>query len=128
MKCPGCKHKLYLLPVPLDDGVRDCWAHPKVECQYKNDGLSFDAEVLDQFVFEKFQQLVGEEGLADGPKQDVKAESFSGKTAQVVFTPEQSFGPLKVDSDEVVLKRRLAAGQINYHVFDECKRRLLDSW
>jgi len=113
MLCPKCKTILIRLPMKLEDGqLREIWLHPKdpmKKCDYE-DGCKVNIEVVDNFMMEKFQELIKAEGIESSEITDI--------------SPNETVLTIPSESNEIVLKRRMCAGDINYYEYDQVKQRL----
>ena len=68
VKCPKCKQTLLRLPVNVDGVKKESWLHPDnplIRCDYAQDGTRVTIEVIDSFLFSKFQELMENDGIRD---------------------------------------------------------------
>ena len=85
---------------------------PLKDCSFKNDGLKITTEIADEFMLEKFQQVVQQQGIKD--ETPFKRENLGKNSSEnVVFR-----------TNEEIIKRRLSKGRINIYEYDEIKKRI----
>lgn len=86
IKCPNCKIELYRALISLDGEKKEIWTHPPNDlkkCDYQQDGVKVETEVIDPFLMNKFQELIESEGLPSAPlnseiivSETVKSDNF----------------------------------------------------
>ena len=111
--CPSCKVELLNLQVTNTQNViKQIWSHPPPDpfkpCPYQYDGLRVEVEVIDQFMCDKFQELVNSSS----------EKGFPQETPPPILKPEISRSNLSL------IKERIAKGNLSVSEFDEVKKRL----
>ena len=113
MKCSNCNEELSRLQIRTQqDEVKEIYSHPPTNpfkpCPYQTDGLRVTVEVIDQFMCDKFQELVNS-----------MPQGASGQKASPLILPEVARA---TNLDKI--KDRVADGKISVVEFDEIKKRL----
>ena len=119
--CPGCKISLIRLAVQTRHGVQERWIHPAnplIKCDYSQDGIQVTTELVDEFLNDKFQELVKESEEEVGNEPVIVLESAESKSEEELITDLP---------DLVLLRQRLAAGEINIREYDAIEKRLKDN-
>jgi len=107
-KCPNCKEEVIKIPVMIEGKKQLRWVHHPSnikKCEF-TDGISVKIEIVDQFISDKFQELIETEGIDD---EKVVAESHA---------PERSKSNLDY------IKERVSKGEISVADFKEIKELL----
>ena len=63
-KCPQCQEELLRLPVLIDGIKKDRFIHPEdiyQKCELRHDGIKIHLEIIDEYLFEKFQEIINKE-------------------------------------------------------------------
>ena len=117
MKCYECHTELIRWKIQQENGFKEVWIHPPPlkDCAFKNDGLKITTEIVDEFMLEKFQQLMEQQGIKE--ESPFKSENSPLKGENVVFK-----------TNEEIIKRRLSKGRISVYEFKEIKDLIKEKW
>ena len=121
IKCPECSTELIRWKIQEENSFREVWMHPPPlkDCAFKNDGLKITTDVADEYLLQKFQDLIEREGIKD-------EIAFKGENLNL--NVKNSSENVVFKSNEEIIKRRLSKGIISVSEFKEIKELIKEKW